>query len=174
MKVNKTFWMLMVMLLFIFIIGCTKQTEVDSGYSFAIYLVEDVNISEAIKVNLRDLKLAEKPIISDLDLLSYNWQTHELKVEESLLKKLGNNQELVGQPFVVVANGERVYLGAFYSYYMSASLDIPVILIAPISNEVLTIEPGYPSYPINYDPAKDKRKDQRVHHALEKTGKITD
>lgn len=169
MNAKKSFSMMVIMILMILMVSCTQQTKVGSEYSFAIYLVKDVSIREAIEVDIEDLKLVEKPIISDRDLLSYNWQTHELNVEKSLLEKLAASQDLIGRPFVVVAAGERIYLGAFYSYFMSASLDIPVILTVPI--KALTIDLGYPSSQLN-DQATDLREDQRIYQALQKVGKI--
>ncbi len=66
-----------------------------------------------------DLILAEKPVISDKDIIEYDWKTHTIKLvpgaEKRLPKPSTSDTAFVvsERAFVVVANGRRCYLGYF-------------------------------------------------------------
>ena len=67
-----------------------------------------------------------------------------------------------------MANGERIYLGAFWTSFSSQSVDLPVI------DTLLrdwTIRPGYPWV---HQLAPDPRGDARIRKALRNLGKLID
>ena len=65
-----------------------------------------------------------------------------------------------------MVNGERIYLGAFWTSYSSLSTDLPVIDV--IMNP-LAIKPGYP-WDQTRDP--DPRQDPRIRSVLKVLGKL--
>lgn len=63
------------------------------------------------------------------DILKYSWATHEFTVSQGvLLERLKGSVPTSGIAFVLVVNGERIYLGAFWTPLSSLSPpDIPII-----------------------------------------------
>lgn len=96
---------------------------------FEIYLVRDLTTADAVKKRLNELPLEEKPVLVHCEIVEYNWANHEIKlINNSLEKELSGKVPVSGKPFVVVANGERIYLGAFWTPLSSLSEPgIPVI-----------------------------------------------
>ena len=64
------------------ITAITRAESVKSKISnrFAIVLVKGVKTRDAIKSQLTDLPLAAEPVLTDQDLLSYQWRTHQLEL----------------------------------------------------------------------------------------------
>jgi hypothetical protein len=81
-----------------------------------------------------------------------------------------------GTPFVVVANNERVYLGAFVTGLSSMSFAVPIIEVdrrTSVTNEppdTLIIERAYPQASFGVGP--DPRGDPRIKKALISLRKI--
>ena len=73
-----------------------------------------------------EIPLAEYPIISEEDLVSYDWDTHTLELKNPpwfmLHKPHGR-----GIPFVVVVEGVPIYVGAFWLRLSSRDTDVPAI-----------------------------------------------
>ncbi|HUS46985.1 MAG TPA: efflux RND transporter permease subunit, partial [Phycisphaerae bacterium] len=87
-----------------------------------IYLVTEPEIGvEAEKKALADLGLAERPVLTDEEIEWYDANAHVFQVAEAGRKRLAHPRVRgVGEGFVVVADGNRVYLGAFTSLIASA------------------------------------------------------
>jgi hypothetical protein len=138
-------------------------------HSFAIYLVKGLDTAAARAMALDELPLEAEPVLTDQDLTAYHWPSHTLALadEEAVLARLPQTP-VHGLPFVVMANGERIYLGAFWTSFSSQSVDLPVI------DTLLrdwTIRPGYP-WVHQLDP--DPRGDARIRKALRNLGKLID
>ncbi len=147
--------------------------ERPEGEGFAIYLLEpDVPVSGMPAVS--HLELAEEPVISAGDIISYSRETHEMKLTENALEKLRNLQVPVsGKAFAVCINHYPVYWGAFWTPFSSVSFD-GVIILQPLSHEdsgVIKIELGYPS-PDFYS-GEDPRNEAELMKSLEEAGKLT-
>jgi hypothetical protein len=73
-----------------------------------------------------------------------------------------------GTPFVVVVNGERIYLGAFTTPWSSIPVFVPSIIsvgwYANLPPDTLQIDRGYPGPRKLTDP--DPRPDERIKRAL--------
>ncbi len=158
--------------------------SVPSVHSFGLFMPrEDVlsftrDVEERIRVYLLarpgDIPLAKYPLISDRDIESYDWKTHTLTVSRSAIQRL--RPPLVwGTPFVVVADGEPIYVGAFYSALSSASCSIPVIMhersLNPDPSGRLMIQRAYPGA-TGDQMAHDPRSDARIKKALQALGKL--
>lgn len=85
--------------------GTAAITEKYTG--FEIYLAKEAEDGTAID----KLVLEETPIISKEDIISYNWELHILKLKKT--EKI--SRDLLQRDFVVVADGERIYQGKFWT-----------------------------------------------------------
>jgi len=138
-------------------------------HSFALYLVKDLDTAAARATALDELPLEAEPVLTDRDLYAYHWSSHTLALANgaAILERLPRTP-MHGLPFVVVADGKRIYLGAFWTSFSSQSVDLPVI------DTLLgdwTIRPGYP-WVHALDP--DPRGDARIRRALSNLGKLID
>ncbi len=88
------------------------ETDENKKSGMEIYLVAGSNQKYIGEVeNLNSLELEKEPLISRDDIVSYNWEKHSLKIKNN--GKISN--ELLRRGFVVVADGEKLYHGAFWS-----------------------------------------------------------
>ena len=71
-------------------------------------------------------------LISDDDILSYNWTSQEMTLTDSASQRLlafGNDLYRYSEGFIITINGEEVYQGIFRAGYMSAIPAPPKISI---------------------------------------------
>ena len=136
--------------------------------SVDIYLLSDGK-KDAINVEdipIEQLEIAAEPIIKADDIASYDWKNHTISLSKTI--SLPNRAGVRGQPFIVVLNGEKKYLGAFWNLYSSLIYKHPVIEL-PFSD--LNVD----SFQINsayWDPGSDPRADGAIKKALEQDGKL--
>jgi hypothetical protein len=154
-----------------------------SGGQFGIFLPrEDVysgtpdvdeRIARYLRSNPADIPLASHPVVSEGDLARYDWSTHTLTLDRTFWFKI-RRPSLRGLPFVVVADGEPVYVGAFFSDESSFSCPAPVIRFDErMTNRVVPIERGYPGA-FEVRGKADLREDPRVKKALQAAGKLSE
>jgi hypothetical protein len=146
--------------------GVAHSTE-PPAHSFGIYLVSFTPTQPWSAAGLGDLaalRLDKKPVISDADILTYDFANHTLVVTRSALARMPD-PPVWHQPFVVVADGQRIYLGAFSTMVSSCGTSVPTILVdfRDSTNE-LTIDLGYPAPGFSDGP--DPRSDERIRTAL--------
>ncbi|WP_010251004.1 M56 family metallopeptidase [Acetivibrio cellulolyticus] len=94
--------------------GNKAQTDVvkTKTSGMEIYLVKGSNQKYTSEVaDLASLELENEPLLSKDDIISYNWDLHSVKIKNT--GKITN--ELLQRRFVVVADGEKIYQGAFWS-----------------------------------------------------------
>ena len=135
---------------------------------FAIYLL-DINTVSSRDHNkpLDSLMLASVPLLTERDLQSYYWSSHEFVPNsrvDSILQELGSRPYMsAGLPFVVVACGERIYYGTFWWAYSNSLPTIPHIQV--------TTWPGkYKIRPPYFPPILDVRSDSRIYETLRTAG----
>lgn len=140
------------MFLFFLYSGLTSA-DVDS--TFGIYLLVNSKISgnEATKFGLDQLKIEYKPLWDINDFLSYNCTDHRFSLTPEAIKKMPN-PEVRGLPFVFVAQGKRIYLGAFWTSFSSFSFGYPYIDTEFFDILGLQIKRAYPdeSFAAGFDP----------------------
>ena len=156
------------------LIGCTSISKKAThpiearAHSFAIYLVAftpDKPWDAATIGDLATLPLSNEPLLSDADIVSYDFAKHEILTSPAAILSLKSNGSVWGVPFVVVADGERIYVGAITSAASSASISVPTILMwASRFANPLSIDRAYPSPEFGSGP--DPRSDERVRVAL--------
>lgn len=140
---------------------------------FAVKLLADpkVTAQAALQQPLAGLALDPEPL---LGLSHVGWYTQGHKLHWGMLtgrKALLNRVGPVGTqgvPFVVEADGQRVYLGAFYSLLSSQSFAGPVVTAEEVDDDGLTIAPAYAAPP----GTPDVRADPRILKVLSEAGKL--
>lgn len=146
-----------------------EPKSVKSKYRFAIYLVADaIDAGKPDEIALEQLHLAPEPIVTEKDMLGYEWDQHTLKLPAGVRERIPA-PSVWGAPFVVVADSERCYLGAFWTHVSSYMPSLPMAYVDPISarldpKDTIRIE----APPING--VKDPRADQRIRKVLESLG----
>ncbi len=119
----------------------------------AIYLLEDEELTglEAGELELEELTLAEGPVLTEHEIIAYGWDSHMIWVREGALSDWPQplDVSVLGIPFVVVAGGQRRYLGAIWHGLSSYPFEHPVILLewfGPVEkpDSLLKIERCFP------------------------------
>ena len=148
--------------------GCTA-TE-DEG--FAIYLTRE-DIPPAQMEALSHVEIMDQPILSIRDIITYNAQTHELRLTASAFQRISQLDIPVrGKSFVICVDRRLIYWGAFWTPISSISFDGVTILKPPDTQEpeIITLGLGYPSS--SFYKGDDPRDNVKVMESLEQAGKL--
>jgi hypothetical protein len=114
-------------------LGIAEPKPAKDKYRFAIYLVvAPVDAGRPNDVTIEELQLAPEPIITEKDLLGYDWDRHTLKLTPGARDRIPS-PGVWGAPFVVVADGKRCYLCAFWTHLSSYMPNLPIAYVDPIS-----------------------------------------
>jgi len=98
--------------------------EVRSGVEFYLLKDEQMDFETARKKPLSELVLRDRPWIAAADIERYDWSSHYVYLNRQVPIPVPAGQKhilLRGTPFVVVADGQRCYLGALWSPVSSFS-----------------------------------------------------
>jgi len=139
---------------------------------FAIYLTREDIPPEKMEM-LSHINIADHPIISMQDIITYNAQTHEIKLTDKAFGRISQlDVPVSGKSFLVCVDKAPIYWGAFWTPISSMSFDGVTIWKPLISLEsnVITIELGYPSS--SYYGGEDPRNNTEVLQSLEQAGKL--
>ena len=142
------------------------------GEGFAIYLTKQ-DIPPAQMEALSHIKLADQPIISVEDVITYNAQTHEIKLTDEAFERISQlDVSTGGKSFIVCVDKAPIYWGAFWAPWSSMSFDGVTIWMPPIFEElnVIRLELGYPSSELYT--GEDLRSNPVVIESLEQAGKL--
>jgi len=171
-------------------IGCGDSEHKNNQVKgeFSIYLLtplrhEITQLGELdrcpeVTQSLSKLELQDKPLLSVDDIDFYDFSSHCIYLKEERAVHISNIISGLfptssDTPFVVVANGERCYLGYFLSM-LSSWLPMTPIIEGPIEvglypKDVIHIEQGFTS-----DRSfKDVRSDERIKNALLESNKLS-
>ncbi len=157
-------------------LACTAKappSTAPQGEGFAIYLTAQ-NVPASQMAAPSHVDLADKPVLSISDIVSYEWNTHEIKMTKGAFERLQAVQvPTSGVSFVVCVDRQQVYWGAFWAAYSSQSFDgITIMLKPPMSTQENTIRigQGYPSS--GFYKGEDPRSDTRIMQSLKRSGKL--
>lgn len=170
MMSSKTRLYIILLITLFLVSGCNKDNRDITAHNFSIYLVQNLSATEAMSRKLDELPLENIPILTHKEIETYNWKEHTFSLKEgySLEEKLEGKVPLSGKPFVVVTDGERIYMGSFWT--LISSLYIPGI---PTISSIWFKGNKNDSYTIGYgDKEHDPRDDIRIYEALKGLGKI--
>ena len=148
--------------------GCAIQKY----EGFAVYLIRG-DISPAQMPALDHVDIADQPIFGLSDIITYNAQTHELKLTQSAFKRISQlDVPTSGRSFVACVDKNPVYWGAFWTPVSSQSFDgvaiwKPYKLSAPY---IVTLELGYPSS-FSYG-GEDPRNSPEILNSFAQAGKL--
>jgi len=165
-----------------YIKNMNNHGEFQNEGSFEIYLVAE-EMSETENVNIDDLSLEEEPILTMEDIEKYYW--HEqcfvtrsgYRIDDDLVNR---RLTVFGLPYVVVVNGERIYMGKLWTqvssvwpYSPSITIQGSLIVINPEQYELL---PGQRLYSVYWDTeeAKEAVFDERIYDVLEQNGLLAE
>ncbi len=158
-----------VLLIFIVYGGYSAATK---GEGFAIYLTRE-DIPPAKMETLSHVELSDQPIVSVENIISYNTQTHEMKLTPSAFDRIFELDVPVrGKSFVVCINKEPIYWGAFWTPVSSMSFDGVTIWkpLGPQEQKIIVLELGYPSS--SFYGGEDPRNNVKVLQSLGKADKL--
>jgi hypothetical protein len=145
---------------------------VTKGDGLAIYLTKE-NIPPTQMEALSHVNIAEQPIISIEDVITYNAQTHEIKLTDTAFERISQMDVPVrGKSFLVCVDKAPIYWGAFWTPISSMSFD-GVTIWKPLGSQepkVITLELGYPSS--SFYSGEDPRNNVAVMKSLEQAGKL--
>lgn len=170
-KFKKIFFPL-ILLLGLVLTGC--QAAQRNG--FAIYLLDEpVPTSQLAEMDIEELILQDKPILSSDDIISYDRSNHTIELTRRAYNRIQQifpmPVKVDGIPFVVCVGNERIYTGAFWTPLSSLSYDGAVIMqpLDPAGTTVRIVL-RYPAPEVFT--GDDPRGDARILHALEQDGKL--
>ncbi|OGQ89245.1 MAG: hypothetical protein A2289_20730 [Deltaproteobacteria bacterium RIFOXYA12_FULL_58_15] len=139
----------------------------DWSQRFGLWLLKDPNITarDASEIPLESLELATQPVMDLLGVAYYDAGSHSLGWAEpwytaDYFKAFLPTVGVQGLPFVAIADGERVYLGAFATLLSSFLIPMPSIFVEEINSDGLTIEGSYPGSDAGQE--DDLRNDPRI------------
>jgi hypothetical protein len=139
---------------------------------FAIYLTRD-DIPPTQMEALSHVDIADQPIISIQDIITYNGQTHEIKLTGEAFERITNLEvPVIGKSFLVCVDGAPTYWGAFWTPLSSMGFD-GITIWKPLGVEepkVIKIELGYPS--LTFYTGEDPRNNTEVMESLDQAGKL--
>ncbi len=109
-------------------------------------------------------------LISDVDIVSYNKSSHEIKLTDEGVEKIKALQVPVrGKPFVVMLNGREMYNGSFWTPISSISYS-GIVIETLVHNNTIKIEMGYPTS--KFFENKDPRDQSEIFGHFQKVGKL--
>lgn len=159
----------MAILLAPFVLGCEDAGNLfGTGSELAIYRHADTTLTSDKVGNklLESLQLESTPFITARDIRFYHWATHSIEGTpqlDALFDRIATSWGTVfGRPFVVVAQGERIYLGTFWWAYSSLMPQCPHI-------ETISPKPRRIELPPLHQ-GVDPRSDPRIYRALQNSG----
>ena len=154
------------------IIVYSGYAAVTTGEGFAIYLTRD-DVPPAKMEALSHVVLSDQPIVSVEDIITYNAQTHEMKLTPGAFSRISKlDVPVTGKSFMVCINEEPIYWGAFWTPISSTSFD-GVTIWKPFNSQeqsIIVLELGYPSS--SFYAGEDPRNNTRVLESLEKADKL--
>ena len=148
-----------------------EQVQKKDGEGFAIYLTRD-DIPPSQMEALSHIELAEEPILSISDIISYDALTHRIELTAAAFERISQLEVPVnGKSFLVCLNQSPVYWGAFWVSYSSFSFE-GITMMKPLGEEsgVMTIGLGYPAP--GFFNGTDPRSNPDIMQSLKESGKL--
>ena len=149
-----------------------NELPTESQKGFAIYLTREDIPSEKMEM-LSHVNIADYPIIYMQDIITYNAQTHEIKLTDTAFERISQlDVPVSGKSFIVCVDKAPIYWGAFWTPISSMSFDGVTIWkpLGSLESNVITIELGYPSS--SCYSGEDPRNNTEVLQSLEQSGKL--
>jgi hypothetical protein len=152
----------------------------ETNHSFGIYLIESAHDYRDFIAYWRGtndwshLILKPTPVIASDDIIAYNFTNHLMTLTPEAFQRISHDASWMsasasgGVPFVVVADGQRVYLGSFGGGGGSIPICVPLIGGTDRPNTLMI----YRDYACDPRNSSDPRSDERIRLALEALHKL--
>jgi hypothetical protein len=135
-------------------IGC----KTGSSNRFAIYLTAErvvepdrFHIADGYFAALRNegvtstndwtnVALIEPPVVSEKDIVAVDFSTELVKIRPAAVERIVEMISVIpseGRQFVLMVDGQRIFLGNFWTYYSSDRTETPTIVLFPMSKREL-------------------------------------
>jgi hypothetical protein len=196
---KKTFSLLIVLSFIVLLLsGCSQQPKSESktvnnlnqsdgkgggitSPRFAIYMVKDTDYFKVNPNNLNEISLEKEPIITEKDIISYDWNVsnnnnfykYAKSISSLTLKNgvtIGERMKMQGykssgvNPFILTVDNSRVFLGTFYFVATSVGVSKYIYISSPLGM-------GDENLVQLYDTSeKDLIHDKRIYNALKSYG----
>lgn len=152
--------------------ACSSPETAQPPEGFAIYLTRnDIPVSQMEALSHVDL--ADEPLISISDIISYNIETHEIELTpEAYERVMGLQVPTSGKSFMVCVDKQPIYWGAFWTpvssqYFTGVTIWIPLF---SQQENTIKLELGYPS--ASFFQGDDPRSNCDIMKSLEQAGKL--
>ena len=137
---------------------------------FAMYYVKE----DRDDTSLEEVVLDDYRLMTEQDIVDYDWDTHTITLTKEGVQRIpaSSTVGVRGRSFVVVADGQRCYKGAFWTSFSSIGCPLPVIDVLRLNNQTrqVRIERAYPT--AKFGQGADPIFDDRIRKVLEETGKL--
>lgn len=147
--------------------GCASR----KGEGFSIYLLaRDTPVSEMPAIS--HVELADKPLISMDDIVSYTKETHEIRLTAACFERTSRLEVPVsGIVFIACVDRNPVYWGAFWTPISSVPFhSVGIVKPFPSDGHTLKIQLGYPLQ--EFFEGTDPRSDPGILQSLERASKL--
>jgi len=151
------------------------STQTEMQHSFEIYLMKESifpkimftsGYKKYLEEDMHTAELMEKPIITDKDIIEYDWVSHTVTISKEAVKRIPKPFT----SFIVVADGKRCYAGCFWSRISSHSCHLPIIDFVDAKDGTFRIKASYPKDRVMLK--YDLRVDKRIKNSLQVLGKL--
>ena len=150
-----------------------SQSSSKKKDTFSIHLLADntITIHNIMEINIDSLEIEADPWLDSEEIDFYDYSTHSIYLNGDKETYFSDDLDInmFGQPFVVIANGRRCYMGSFYSAAMSLDSYHPIIdelAIFSYPADVICLSPS------RVDDDDDERDNMYVKEALDNLGKL--
>jgi hypothetical protein len=156
-------------------VSCENVTGVKKT-DFAIYTLKNTeqSLSEVAGQAVEEVPIAKEPVIHIHELHNYDWNHHAMtlapRVGEMLEGMVHPDSSTNEHPFVLMAGGERIYMGAFMPAWSSLKPNMPhIILTSTLKDSIFTL-----TIHSSAERNGDVREDMRIYEALKAAGKLVE
>jgi hypothetical protein len=128
--------------------------------------------SAPVRSSVTPAATASIPVVSDADIVSYNWDTHTVQLTVAAFKRL-QQAEVTARSFTLVVGKETCYSGLLGEAvrFMSSAPSAPVLYTISTGDKTMPEN----SFTINgpHNGVKDPRPDDRLFRVLAASGRLT-
>jgi hypothetical protein len=149
----------------------SQQVQTNTGEGFAIYLTKDNIPTEKMEM-LSHVAIADEPIISIDDTISYDAVTHSITISHEAVERIRNLEIPVdGKSFLVCVDKNPVYWGAFWTPISSISFSgVNIWKLYGTEHNIIKLELEYPG--TGFFQGEDPRNNPEIMESLKKAGKL--
>ena len=122
---------------------------------------------------LSHVELADEPVISMDDIISYTEETHEIELTANAYERiLELTVPTSGTAFIVCLDSQPIYWGAFWVGWSSQSFEGVTIMLPllPSDQHLIQLDLGYPS--TDFYNGEDPRSNPEILQSLKEAGKL--